>query len=236
MKICGVQRAEDALVAAQAGADYVGMVFVPGRRRRVSVEVAGSIVLALREAGDEGPQVVGLFADQPLDEIQDVLGRCALDMVQLCGSESPEFCARVGVPVLKVVHVPAFPVSPASLEGEDALARISRDVGAYTNEGHLVTLDRKVEGLQGGTGQSFDWQVARALSQEGFRFLLAGGLTPDNVASAIGIAGPWGVDVSSGVETPAAPGSIPGQDSDKIRAFVKAARGTGTEVSGGQKL
>ena len=88
----------------------------------------------------------------------------------------------------------------------------------------MITLDRKVEGLQGGTGQSFDWEVARVLSEEGFSFLLAGGLTPENVGEAVTIAHPWGVDVSGGVETEGA------KDKDKVLAFVAAAYGAADPI------
>ena len=88
----------------------------------------------------------------------------------------------------------------------------------YLESGCYVTLDRLVEGLQGGTGQSFDWEVAAQLSQRGYQFLLAGGLTPENVAQAVAQVNPWGVDVSTGVET----GGL--KDEEKIRAFVRNAR------------
>jgi phosphoribosylanthranilate isomerase len=92
------------------------------------------------------------------------------------------------------------------------------DLQRFRDAGHLVTLDRQVDGWPGGTGQSFDWDIAARLSQPGREFLLAGGLTPDNVAQAIAKVRPWGVDVSSGVET----GGV--KDPEKIRAFVENAR------------
>ena len=103
----------------------------------------------------------------------------------------------------------------AAVPGEAAVTALGDRVRSYRDAGHLVTLDRLVAGLQGGTGASFDWEVAASLSQRGLSFLLAGGLSPANVAQAVATVGPWGVDVSSGVETNGA------KDHAKIRAFIK---------------
>ena len=107
-------------------------------------------------------------------------------------------------------------------EGEaedDDLGRLAESIQKYRDAGHLVTLDRQVDGLQGGTGKSFDWSIAAKLAQAGHEFLLAGGLTPENVAEAVRTVAPWGVDVSSGVETDGV------KDTAKIRAFIQQARG-----------
>ena len=154
--------------------------------------------------------MVGLFADQPIHEVNELVRRCELDLVQLCGQEPLDYCDQVEGPVIKVVHV------AESLAPEDAASSLAPRMEELSLKGHMVTLDRKVEGLQGGTGRTFDWKVAQKLSQEGFRFLLAGGLTPANVGSAVQVAEPWGVDVSSGVET----GGI--KDKEKVLAFVDA--------------
>ncbi len=213
IKICGIQRAEDALAAAEAGADFVGLNFVPQRRRRLTEGQAAQIVKALTESpgktAQKTPQVVGLFADQPIDEVNRHINSCPLERVQLCGSESLDYCGQMSVPVIKVIHVP---------EGgrqNDDLDRLAERIRTYIDAGHLVTLDRQVDGLQGGTGKSFDWSIAARLAQAGHEFLLAGGLTPENVAEAVRSVAPWGVDVSSGVET----GGV--KDATKIRAFVQ---------------
>ena len=211
IKICGIQEASDALASVQAGSEFIGLVFVPRRRRRLDPDKALQIVRTLREESPSPPRVVGLFADQPVSEVDEVVRHCGLDMVQLCGEESMDYCERVGVPVIKVLHVP-------DSSAEDIVPALSREITALNERGHLVTLDRKVENLQGGTGQSFDWEIARALSSRGFAFLLAGGLTPENVGQAVREVHPWGVDVSSGVETGGA------KDAGKIRAFVDAVR------------
>ena len=212
VKICGIQEPAEALAAAGAGVDFVGLVFVPGRRRRLDEKKAASIVSDLRAEMATPPKTVGLFADQPAEEVNRTVKRCGLDMVQLCGGESLDFAAKVEAPVIKVVHV------EDSLAVHDSVARLSQEVGAITERGHFVTLDRNVKGAQGGTGLSFNWDIANGLSQEGFSFLLAGGLTPENVAQAIQRVDPWGVDVSSGVETRGV------KDGEKIRSFIRNAR------------
>ena len=212
VKICGVQRVEDALTAVEAGADFIGLNFVPNRRRRVSVGQARRMVDAVKVTSDNPPKLVGLFADQPQDEVRSTVRGSGVDMVQLCGAESMEFCEEVSVPVFKVIHV------PGGFQNVEELKELERRMTALREQGYLATLDRKVAGLQGGTGQTFDWTVAALLSEAGFEFLLAGGLTPENVSRAVREANPWGVDVSSGVES----GGI--KDAEKIRRFVAEAK------------
>ena len=215
VKICGVRRLEDALVAAEAGADFIGLVFVPGRPRRLAVDEARAIVDGLRAShasGDDVPQVVGLFSDQPLDEVNDTIRACRLDRAQLCGNESLDYCRQTEVEVIKVLHV------PAGKPDESLIADLAERMSEYREAGHLVTLDRMVAGSPGGTGERFDWAIAEKLSQRGHSFLLAGGLRPENVAEAIARVKPWGVDVSSGVETDGK------KDPEKIREFVRSAR------------
>jgi phosphoribosylanthranilate isomerase len=215
IKVCGIMESSDALVAAQAGADFIGLVFVPERRRRLDEDKALRIVSHLRENVAEPPKIVGLFADQPPGDVDRMVEHCGLDMVQLCGIESLDYCRQVGAPVIKVLHV------SGSSALEDAVPSLAESMTALNEQGHLVTLDRLVEGLQGGTGQSFNWDIARALSERRFHFLLAGGLTPDNVGRGINAVAPWGVDVSSGVETNGM------KDEAKIRAFIQTVRQTG---------
>ena len=199
-KICGIRRTEDAITAAEAGADFIGLVFVPERRRCLEVALAAEIADELRTLIPDPPRAVGLFADQPLAEVVATIKSCGLDLAQLCGQESPDYCRQVteqtGAEIIKVLHISASE-APVSGGGGGIDARLA----PYVAAGCHVTLDRLVEGLQGGTGQSFDWDVAAQLAQQGHRFLLAGGLTPENVAQAVQQVRPWGVDVSSGVET-----------------------------------
>ena len=211
VKICGIRALEDALVAAEAGADFIGMVFVPERHRRITPKEAKVIIDGVRNSGGPAPRIVGLFADQAIEEVAGIVEFCGLDLVQLCGKESVEYAGQTGCDVIKVVHV-----------AESATATDDAGTGAQVKEfsgvGHLVTLDRYVEGIQGGTGVGFDWDVAASLSQAGHPFLLAGGLTPGNVSKAITKVHPWGVDVSSGVETNGK------KDHAKIRDFMHEAR------------
>ena len=228
VKICGIGNPDDACVAAEAGTDFIGMVFVPERRRRITPDDAKDIVNSVRAldaplqpgSGQASPRMVGLFADQPLQEVNEIVAHCALDAVQLCGQESVEYASAVDCEVIKVVHV------PASYRAPDDVPQLAGRVQEYAEAGCLVTLDRLVEGIQGGTGQSFNLEVAASLSSRGVSFLLAGGLTPANVGRAISIVRPWGVDVSSGVET------IGKKDRRKIRRFVENARHADAALTG----
>jgi phosphoribosylanthranilate isomerase len=235
VKICGIQKLNDALVAAEAGGDFIGLVFVPNRRRRLSIEAARSIVDGLKATSSSPPQIAGLFADQPLEEVNHTIKACGLDLAQLCGQESLDYCRRVPAQVIKVLHIPStgptssrlstYGRSSGHCSGADSgggdIDGLAETIEMYHNSGHLVNLDRLVAGLQGGTGQSFDWSIAARLSQRGHSFLLAGGLTPENVAQAIATAQPWGVDVSTGVETDGV------KDPQKIRAFIRQVRRSG---------
>ena len=211
VKICGIRILADAQVAVEAGADFIGLVFVPGRRRRLALNEARILVDALKSGSGSTPPVGGLFADQLLGEVNHTIETCSLDMAQLCGTESLDYCRATKAEVIKVVHI-SQSVAPAP-ERE-----LAQRVKAYRDGGSLVTLDRLVEGLQGGTGESFDWSIATALSEAGTTFILAGGLSPENVAEAVTTVGPWGVDVSSGVETNG------DKDHDKIRRFISSAK------------
>ena len=212
VKICGVRTLEDARAAAEAGADFIGLCFVPERRRRLEIPDAANIVKEIKQSSQTAPRFVGLFADQPLAEVNQTIATCGLDVAQLCGAESAEYCQQTEAQVIKVLHV------PDTASGDEAVFEFAARMESHASAGNMVTLDRLVEGLQGGTGQTFDWSVAADLSARGHRFLLAGGLTPENVAQAVAQVKPWGVDVSSGVETRGV------QDTTKIRDFIRAAR------------
>lgn len=230
IKICGIRNLEDAQTAADAGADLIGLVFVPGRPRRLEIDAAREIVSGIKEMGAGAPRMVGLFAGQPLEEVNRTIQECGLDLAQLCGQEPLDYCGNTRAEVIKVVHVAGDieidPVinpeinQPATENGaaRQKLRELEELVDSYTRQGHIVTLDRLVDGIPGGTGQRFDWKVAAHLSRRGHSFILAGGLTPDTVAQAITHVQPWGVDVSSGVET----GGV--KDPEKIRAFVRNAQ------------
>lgn len=212
IKICSVQEAEHMLAAAVAGADYVGLNFVPGVRRRLTEEKATDMVQTYRAKHTHGnPKLVGIFVDQPVEEVNRILKRCDLDMAQLGGHESVEYIGQVTRPVIKAVHVPDDqPV-------ESVVTNLDFTLTNLDAIGVTSLLDPDVGEALGGTGVSFDWEIARRLAKR-HQFILAGGLSPDNVALAVGDVQPWGVDVSSGVET----GGI--KDVAKIEAFGRQAR------------
>ena len=230
IKICGLRELPHMLAAADAGADLLGMVFVPTVRRYIAPEVARQMVQAFREAypspaSAPGPVLVGLFADQPVEEVNRVAASVGVDRVQLCGSEGPEYWAQVRRPLLQLLHVPDAPEGD-SVQRAETVAALGERISALGQAAGLALLDRRSERQPGGLGQTFDWSLARALADRGHRFLLAGGLSPENVLEAIATARPYGVDVSSGVETDEV------KDVAKIRAFVQAARralGSSTE-------
>ena len=213
VKICGIQTPEHALIAAEAGADFIGIVFVPYRRRHVSRDQGHSIVNYIKSQHLSHIKLVGLFADQSVDDVNDIATHCNLDMVQLCGRESLYYCSQMPVPVIKVVHISGGP------QTHETLNNLTENLKSLRDQHHVVTLDRKVKGLDGGTGASFDWGIAKELSINGYSFFLAGGLRLDNVTLAIKIAKPLGVDVSSGVET----GGV--KDPEKIKRFIDEAKG-----------
>lgn len=212
VKICSIQEVGHALAAAEAGADFVGLNFVPGVRRCLPEEKAKHMVQAYRkQRGRNGPKLVGIFVDQPLEEVNRILDACDLDMAQLSGRELLYYCVRVERPVIKVVHVPTN--KPVDL----VVSILDPLLGELEAANVLPLLDPEVAEGHGGTGAVFDWAIAERLARH-HSFLLAGGLTPENVAQAVRQVRPWGVDVSSGVETEGV------KDVGKIKAFVAAAR------------
>ena len=240
VKICGLRDASVAVETAKAGADMIGIMFVAESKRRVTPQQCHDIVEAIkagrtqgREAMFEGPVrgevsartwfgawaeaidqaatrwrplIVGVFAGMTPDEVNDIADAAGLDLVQLSGGEDDAFVRRVHRPVIRAIHVKeqmtAFDVDDLCVAGVSA--------GLLLDKGSAAAL--------GGTGQTFDWEVAAEVARHK-PFLLAGGLTPDTVAAAIEQVEPWGVDVSSGVETDGT------KDIEKIRAFIRAAKG-----------
>ncbi|HLZ08497.1 MAG TPA: phosphoribosylanthranilate isomerase [Chloroflexota bacterium] len=198
VKIDGLRDLEHARVAVDAGADFVGFVFAR-TRRYVAPEVVAAIVAALPDSVKK----VGVFVDEAADSVRSIVRDCRLDFAQLCGDESVEYCQALGVPSIKSFRV----------RGPEVANEVARF------DGHVTwnILDGYQENSYGGTGIRFDWQLAQDLTRR-FPIFLAGGLTESNVAEAIRIGRPAGVDVSSGVETDGT------KDSAKITAFVAAAR------------
>ena len=209
-KICGITNVEDALVVAQAGADAIGLNFYSRSPRHITEAAAGEIVRAL----PAGIVKVGLFVDTPAADICRLFDHLPLDLIQLHGDQPPEFLAQLGDrPVM-----PAFRVGPERLGPVTAYLTRCRELAQRPA---MVLLDALVVGEYGGTGQIADWSAAQTLAVESDvpPLVLAGGLTPANVAAAIRTVGPTAVDVASGVE------SRPGRkDPALVEAFLRAAR------------
>lgn len=197
VKICGITRLEDALAAAAAGADAIGLVFVDASPRRVDPARAQAIITGLPPF----IKVVGLFVDAPAERVRAVLGAVALDLIQFHGRETAEFCRAFGRPYLKAVRM-------------SAEVDLRAEAGRYADAAGLL-LDSFHPQLAGGTGETFDWvRVPRDLDRP---LILAGGLTPENVGAAVAAVRPYAVDVSSGVES--AKGI---KDAARMTAFVRA--------------
>ncbi|WPO98722.1 phosphoribosylanthranilate isomerase [Pseudomonas sp. HR96] len=201
-KICGITRIEDALAAAEAGADAIGLVFYGKSPRAVDVQQARAICAALPPFVTS----VGLFVDASACELEEILQAVPLDLLQFHGDESPEQCSRYGRPYIKALRV---------RPGDDLEAQCQRYASARG-----ILLDTFVPGLPGGTGAAFDWSLVPAhLSRP---IILAGGLSAANVGEAIARVRPYAVDVSGGVEE--AKGI---KDPHKIEAFMAAVRAAG---------
>lgn len=201
-KICGLTRVEDAQLAVAGGAWALGMIMWPQSKRYVSPQQAADIAEATRRSAE----IAGVFVDQPLDEVVNLSNEIGLTMLQLHGSEGQQYCnevaRRTGARIIKAFRV----------QGREVLA----EMGKFYNVDFQL-LDTYKAGVPGGTGEVFDWNILRGFRRGNVPILLSGGLTPDNVARAIEVAGPWGVDVSSGVE------SEPGiKDPEKLAAFLTA--------------
>jgi phosphoribosylanthranilate isomerase len=213
VKICGITDVQDARTATKAGANFLGFVFYPKSPRYVTQKLARDIVIGLhRTPLDDRPHTVGVFVDETFDTVAQTMDFCRLDFAQLHGSETPEMVAMLteqGFSVIKAFRI------------RDSLDLV--DMARYHATAYL--LDTYVPGQPGGTGHRFDWTLAGEAKKQG-RIILAGGLTPDNVAQAVRVAQPWAVDVSSGVE------KIPGRKNpDRIRRFIRRARAPENEGS-----
>lgn len=196
VKICGITRVEDALAAAVFGADAIGLVFSEASPRCVSAKQARTIAAALPPF----VSVVGLFVDAPADHIRELLGQAPIDLLQFHGRETPEECRQFGRPYIKAVRM---------VPDVDIAAEARR----YAQAAGLL-LDAYDPQLAGGTGATFDW--TRVPPDLGKPVILAGGLTPGNVARAIQAVRPYAVDVSSGVEQGKGI-----KDAAKIAAFIQ---------------
>jgi phosphoribosylanthranilate isomerase len=197
VKICGITSVADALMAVEAGADAIGLNFAAQSPRRVGIDAAADIAAAL----PRGVWRVGIFVDLPRDEVQSIADRVGLDVLQFHGAENVDLCEGWDRKTIKAVRV----------RDAAAMAR------AATYRVDFLLADAYVEGIAGGTGQRVPLEWLGAVPRE--RLILAGGLTPENVAEVVRVVRPAGVDVASGVEWE--PGV---KDPEKVKRFIANAR------------
>ena len=198
VKICGITNRDDALNAANLGADALGFIFYPQSPRYVTPEVVEDINLFLPPF----ISTVGVFVNQDIEEIKEISKRCRLDVIQLHGEESPSDCLALKQRVIK-----AFRVS-----GPEDIQAIPEYQGCVSS----ILLDTKVAHIRGGTGQSFDWGLAIAAKEYDVPLILSGGINESNIKKAMALVKPYGIDVSSGVE------KEPGiKDYEKVRRLLQ---------------
>ena len=206
IKICGITREQDLQAAVAAGADALGFVFYDKSSRNIAPQRAAELLRALPPFVTS----VGLFVDPSEGMVRGVLAQVPLDVLQFHGDESPEFCAQFGRPYLKAIRV---------RPGVDLVECAARYADAQA-----LLLDAYIEGVPGGTGESFDWAlIPRELS---LPVILSGGLHPGNVAGAVRAVRPYAVDVSSGVEA-----SKGIKDAAKVAAFIKEVKNVDIQLS-----
>lgn len=211
VKICGITRLEDALAAAELGAELLGFNFYSGSKRFIQTGACERITAELDRRGIAILKV-GVFVNAELKEIEAILSDCGLDQAQLSGDEPASLLLALGERAYKAVRP----------RNQDAALEAGRIIGMRTAPPVLL-VDAHQAGAYGGTGQTADWVTAAVLARK-YPLLLAGGLTPENVARAVRQVRPWGVDVASGVES--APGV---KDRRKMAAFIQAVKSEGVE-------
>jgi phosphoribosylanthranilate isomerase len=199
VKICGITSVEDGLAAAAAGADAIGLMLYDGSPRHITLESAVEISRALPPFVSR----VGVFVNADSGIVAEAISVCGLNILQFHGDETPEYCRQFPVMTMKAFR----------MRDRESLKKLKE----FTTDAWL--LDAYVKDARGGTGASFNWDLAIEAKELGRPIFLAGGLTPDNIGEAVRKVRPYGVDVSSGVE--ASPGK---KDHAKVRAFIKAAK------------
>lgn len=200
IKICGLTREQDVLLSAERGADFLGFIFVPSSPRFIQPEKAAEITGALRQR-ESRPKLVGVFRDASAEYIREIASLAGLDLVQLHGNETDDDAKAIGIPAIKTFRV-----------GETL-----PDTTAHPHAEYFL-FDTYEERRVGGTGRRFDWSLL-AMYPRTKPFLLAGGITPDNVAAAISLVRPDVIDIASGVETE--PGI---KDAGKIETLFQRVR------------
>jgi phosphoribosylanthranilate isomerase len=202
IKICGLTNLEDARFASGLFVDYLGFIFYDKSPRFIDPAKAGAIINWL-----EGPEKIGVFVNQPLDEVNSLAKQTGLDYVQLHGSETPEYCELIEKPIIKALHI-TLDTTKKSLAAK---------VNDYKDVADFFLFDTKVGDQWGGTGQTFDWDIIKDVTDK--PFFLSGGLNSDNVKSAVETVNPYAVDISSSIE------EEPGlKDLEKMEEFVLAVK------------
>lgn len=219
VKICGITDGEHALAAAGAGADLIGLVLASSRRQ-VPPDEALPLASAMHSIS-RPPQIVGVFVNFELNAVNRIADDMQLDWVQLSGTESWQYCREIIRPVLKVIHV-------AGQSSADIIASVEAGYKAMADRKFMCLLDTSKKNFYGGTGETFDWTIAKEVAAK-YPVIIAGGLNPDNVGQLIEEVRPWGVDVSSGVETNGK------KDTAKINAFIQAVRMADNALGNGNK-
>lgn len=216
VKICGMTNLEDALVAAEAGADFLGFIFYPPSKRATNPADVREIVAQLRQRPD-CPTLVGVFVSEPAEVVDEVLRECDLDLAQLHGNETP---FMVNDPK-SVLYGRAYKALRPQSVGE-AEAEAEWFITEAPNVRPTLFMDSYHPQLVGGTGELSNWEIGKKMAEMTAGFMLAGGLTAENVAQAVQVVRPYAVDVASGVE--ASPGQ---KDHAAVRAFIANAKQAG---------
>jgi phosphoribosylanthranilate isomerase len=209
IKICGIKTEEQAIVAAEAGADFIGLVFALSPRQ-ITTNKAEKIVSTLKKSGAK-TEAIGVFVNAHAGTINRIAEKCRLDRVQLSGDEPWEYCREINKPIVKVMRV------SRNKRPEQVCKDLKYGTKLLKEREMVFLLDSNAREKYGGTGMKFDWKLAVPIARE-FPVIIAGGLNPDNVDTAIKLISPWGVDVSTGVETRGV------KDIEKIKRFIKAVK------------
>jgi phosphoribosylanthranilate isomerase len=221
VKICGLTNLADARFAAEAGADFLGFIFYKPSPRYVKPETVKEIVSILTKLKTLNPKpvYVGVFVNEGAESVSEILDFCRLDAAQLHGDEPPEFVSHFGGRAYKALRPQSREEAEMLVNKYSGLNKSSAASNSESSNPPSFLLDAYHPNLYGGAGHVTDWSMAAVMARQQ-RIMLAGGLTPANVAHAIQAVHPWGVDVSSGVELEKGR-----KDYGKVQAFIKAAKG-----------
>ena len=217
IKICGIKEEAHATAIAEAGVNFIGLVFATSPRQ-ISPGQAAKIVKALKATG-AATEAVGVFVNTPWATVNEIADTANLDWVQLNGDEPWQYCRELTRPIIKVIRV------SRNFTPEQICADMEYGEKILGGQRYIFLIDSNVREKYGGTGMTFDWKLAIPIAEQ-FPIIMAGGLTPDNVGKAIETVHPWGVDISSGVETRGS------KDMDKINKFIGAVRQTDGKQTG----